>query len=116
MQWAPYSPFHLAPERGLRAGSNGSAICGDITERPNVFDRCFWVGLRDPLAGTTTHIEHGDFESTSSFERTNNPMKEVFLRFTHHDSSHEISDNALARDLSAGARHLWTDVFTPSWH
>ena len=30
-------------------------------------------------------------------------MKEILLRFTHYDWFHEISDNALARDRSAGA-------------
>ena len=115
MQWAPYSPFHSVPERRLRARSNGSAICGDITERPNVFDRCFWVGLRDAFAGTTTQIEHGNFESISPFERTNHPMKEILLRFMHHDWFHEISDNALARDRSAGARCPSRDRRIHAW-
>jgi Mg2+ and Co2+ transporter CorA len=58
-----------------------------------------------------TQMDLRNVESVRSFKRSIRHIKEIFLRFTHRYWFHEISDQALARDLyRLWAGQLRTDV------
>ena len=63
------------------------------------FQKAALLMLRDRLVVAMTRMDLRDVESVRSFKRSIRHTKEIFLRFTHRYWFHEISDQALARDL-----------------
>jgi hypothetical protein len=75
------------------------------------FQKAALLMLRDRLVVAMTQMDIRDVESVRAFKRSIRHIKEIFLRFTHRYWFHEISDQALARDLyRLWAGHLGTDV------
>jgi hypothetical protein len=75
------------------------------------FQKAALLMLRDRLVVAMTQLDLQDVESVRSFKRSIRHIKEIFLRFTHRYWFHEISDQALARDLyRLWAGQLGTDV------
>ena len=63
------------------------------------FQKAALLMLRDRLVVAMTQMDIRNVESVRAFKRSIRHMKEIFLRFTHRYWFHEISDQALARDL-----------------
>ena len=63
------------------------------------FQKAALLMLRDRLVVAMTQMDIRNVESVRGFKRSIRHMKEIFLRFTHRYWFHEISDQALARDL-----------------
>ena len=75
------------------------------------FQKAALLMLRDRLVVAMTQMDLRDVESVRAFKRSIRHTKEIFLRFTHRYWFHEISDQALARDLyRLWAGQLGTDV------
>jgi CorA-like Mg2+ transporter protein len=71
------------------------------------FHKAALLSMSDELAVAMNRLVVGEARSVRAFKRTIRQMMEVFLRFTHRYWFHEVSSQAIARDLFARlTRHL----------
>ncbi|MFT3906354.1 MAG: CorA family divalent cation transporter [Steroidobacteraceae bacterium] len=70
------------------------------------FHKAALLSMSDELAVAMNRLTVGETESVRAFKRTIRQMMEVFLRFTHRYWFHEVSNQAIARDVFARLRRL----------
>ena len=93
--------FFAGPETGLLSQFRGQYLWLFLIAH---FHKAALLSMSDELAVAMNRLTVGVPDSVRAFKRTIRQMMEVFLRFTHRYWFHEVSNQAVARDVYARLR------------